>query len=164
MLPFPAAPPGHPRISAGPHFHLRHGVRMKNVPNSLLAYWGIRIGFGISMVVHGGVRLPKLSAFAKGMAAQFDGTVLAGFPSLAFAHIIPFAEVAVGLSLLIGWRVIRWGAFGGCLLMAGILFGTCMLEKWDLLPSQLIHLGLFYLILMNPHTPDASVADGQRLA
>ena len=63
-------------------------------------------------------------------------------------------EAGVGLTLLLGGRFIRWGAFTGCLLMGGIMFGTGMLEKWELLPSQLIHLGLFYAVLMNPHTPD----------
>ncbi|MGE9270017.1 MAG: DoxX family protein [Verrucomicrobiales bacterium] len=108
-------------------------------------------------MVHGAVRLPKLEAFATGMASNFEGSLLAGFPSLAFAYLIPFAETAVGLALLIGGRVIRWGAFGGCLLMAGIMFGTCLLEKWELLPSQLIHVILFYLVLMHPST-----ADGER--
>lgn len=129
---------------------------MKNVSNSQLAYWGIRFGFGISMLVHGAVRLPKLVDFANGLSGQFDGTLLAGFPSLAFAFVIPFLEVAIGLSLLIGWKIIRWGAFAGCLLMGGIMFGTCALEKWELLASQLVHLALFYAILMNPHTPDSS--------
>ncbi len=105
------------------------------------------------MLTHGAVRLPKLPGFAEGMSGQFDGTFLAGFPSLAFSYLIPFAEVAVGLCVMIGWKVIRWGAFGGCLLMGGIMFGTCVLEKWELLASQLVHLALFYAILMNPHTP-----------
>ncbi len=129
---------------------------MKGISNSQLAYGGLRIGFGTSMLVHGAVRFPKLAEFAKGLSAQFDGTLLGGFPSLAFAHVIPFAEVAIGLSLLVGWKVIRWGAFAGCLLMTGILFGTCILEKWELLASQLVHLALFYAVLMNPHTPDVS--------
>ncbi|MGD7653444.1 MAG: DoxX family protein [Verrucomicrobiales bacterium] len=128
---------------------------MQKFSNSLLAYWGLRFAFGLSILVHGAVRFPKLAAFANGMSGQFDDTLLAGFPSLAFAYAIPFLEAGVGLALLLGGRFIRWGAFAGCLLMGGIMFGTCSLEKWDLLPSQLIHLALFYALLMNPHTPDA---------
>ncbi len=122
----------------------------------MLAYWGLRFAFGLSFFVHGAVRFPKWAAFAEGMAEQFAGTLLAGFPALGFAYIIPVAETLVGLSLLAGGRFIRWGAFAGCLLMGGIMFGTGMLEKWELLASQLIHLGLFYAILMHPLTPDPS--------
>jgi len=159
------------------------------------------------------------------MSGQFDETFLAGFPALTFSYLIPIAEVAIGISLLIGWKVIplqvqketngifggleecaarevkipgdllkwrrfslveapvpllrpallfqqitpafvsfgallgiiRWGGFAGCLLMDGIMLGTCVLEKWDLLASQLIHLYLFYVILTNPNTPEGSV-------
>ncbi|WP_411827953.1 DoxX family protein [Luteolibacter sp. AS25] len=130
---------------------------MTQITNSKLAYLGIRIAFGISMIFHGGIRFPKLDSFATGMSGQFSETFLAGFPALSFAYLIPFVEVAVGLSLLIGWKVICWGAFTGCLLMGGIMLGTCVLEKWELLPSQLIHLFLFYTILNNPNTPDAQL-------
>lgn len=126
--------------------------------NSMLAHLGLRLAFGLSFFIHGAVRFPKWASFAEGMAGQFDGTLLGGFPALGFAYLIPLAEALIGLSLLVGGRVIRWGAFAGCLLMGGIMFGTCFLEKWELLASQLIHLGLFYAILMHPLTaePDRS--------
>ncbi|HKK17392.1 MAG TPA: MauE/DoxX family redox-associated membrane protein [Opitutales bacterium] len=124
-----------------------------SISNSLLAYWGIRIAFGVSLFTHGAIRLPKWSDFAQGMAGQFEPTFLAGWPALTFAYLIPLAEVLIGLTILAGGRFIRWGAFAGCLLMGGIMFGTCILEKWELLASQLIHLALFYAILLNPHTP-----------
>jgi thiosulfate dehydrogenase [quinone] large subunit len=126
------------------------------ITNSFLAYSGLRLAFGLSLLVHGAIRFPKWAGFAEGMAAQFDGTLLAGFPALGFAYFIPLAEALIGLSLLVGGRFIRWGAFAGCLLMGGIMFGTGMLEKWELLASQLIHLALFYAILMHPLTPDSS--------
>ncbi|MGZ0657483.1 DoxX family protein [Coraliomargarita sp. W4R72] len=124
------------------------------ITNSMLAYSGLRIAFGLSFLIHGAIRFPKLASFAGGMAGQFDGTFLAGGPALGFAYVIPFAETLIALSLLIGGRVIRWGAFAGCLLLGGIMFGTGVLEKWELLPSQLIHLAFFYVILMHPLTPD----------
>ncbi len=129
---------------------------MQKISNSLLAYWGLRFSFGLSIMVHGAIRFPKWSAFANGMAGQFEGTLLGGFPALLFAYAIPPIEAIVGLAILLGSRFIRWGAFAGCLLMGSIMFGTCFLEKWDLLPSQLIHLALFYVILLNPHTPEGT--------
>lgn len=132
---------------------------MQKISNSLLAYWGLRFGFGLSFMVHGAIRFPKWSAFANGMAGQFEGTLLGGFPALSFAYALPLLESAVGLAILLGGRFIRWGAFSGCLVMGGILLGTCFLEKWDLLPSQLIHLALFYVILLNPHTPEGKIKE-----
>ncbi|CAA6679187.1 MULTISPECIES: DoxX family protein [unclassified Lentimonas] len=129
---------------------------MKKLTNSQLAYHGLRIAFGISFMVHGAVRFSDLSGFATKMAGQFESSILAGFPALSFAYIIPFAEALIGLALLIGSKCVRWGAFAGCLLMAGIMFGTCMLQKWELLTSQLLHLYLFYIILNNPNTADVS--------
>lgn len=129
---------------------------MQNISNSLLAYWGLRFAFGLSFLVHGAVRFPKWAEFANGLAGQFDGTLLGGFPALAFAYAIPLIEVLIGIALVVGGRFIRWGAFAGCLLMGGIMFGTCFLEKWELLASQLIHLALFYAVLLNPHTPGPS--------
>ena len=128
----------------------------KEIANSLLAFWGLRFAFGLSFLMHGAVRFPKLSSFAEGLSGQFDGTFLGGIPALSFAYVIPMAEVLIGVSILAGGRLIRWGAFAGCILMGGILFGTCLLEKWELLGSQLIHLAFFYLILTNPHTLDIS--------
>ena len=127
---------------------------MLNLSNSKLAYLALRFAFGISFLVHGAIRFPKLSGFANGMSAQFSETLLAGFPSLAFAYIIPFAEVLIALTILIGGKFIRWGSFSGILLMGGIMFGTCILEKWEILPSQLIHMLVFFLILTNRHTPE----------
>lgn len=129
---------------------------MKNLTNSQLAYHGLRIAFGLSFMVHGAVRFPDLAGFATKMSGQFEATILAGFPALTFAYIIPVAETLIGLALLIGCKFVRWGAFAGCLLMAGIMFGTCMLQKWELLASQLLHLYLFYIILNNPNTADVA--------
>tara|TARA_R100000027_G_C2250170_1_gene94114 strand:- start:2190 stop:2603 length:414 start_codon:yes stop_codon:yes gene_type:complete len=133
-------------------------MKGSSISNSQLAYTGLRIAFGVSFLIHGAVRLPKWAGFAEGMASQFSDTFIAGPPVLFFAYLIPLLETLIGLSLLIGWRVIRWGAFSGCLLMGCIMFGTGLLEKWELLPSQLIHLALFYAILMHPLTPDSRQA------
>ena len=128
----------------------------ERLTNAKLGYHGLRLAFGISFFVHGAIRLPKLTEFAMGMAGQFDGTLLAGFPALSFAYLIPIAETLIGLSLVIGSRFVRWAAFAGCFLMGGIMIGTCVLEKWDALASQLIHLIVFYLILINPYTADST--------
>lgn len=125
----------------------------------MLAYTGLRLAFGISFLVHGAVRFPKWSGFAEGMTAQFSETFLPSALVLAFAYLIPLAEALIGLSLLVGGCVIRWGAFAGCLLMGALMFGTCLLENWSILPSQLIHLGLFYALLMHPLTPEGKRAE-----
>lgn len=125
-----------------------------NIPNKQLAYILVRISFGVSFFTHGAVRFPKLQEFATGMASQFNETILAGFPSLSFSYIIPFAEAATGLLILLGGKMARYGLALGALTIGGIMFGTCILEKWELLSSQLIHLTLIYLLLINPYTAE----------
>lgn len=112
---------------------------------------------GASFFVHGAVRVPKLQKFATGLSSQFDGTLLAGFPATVAAYSIPLLEVAIGLTILIGWKLSRYGLAAGILLMGLVMMGTCILEKWELLPSQIIHAVAFYLLLISPHCRDKIV-------
>ncbi|WP_343764301.1 hypothetical protein [Gangjinia marincola] len=108
---------------------------------------------GISFAAHGAVRIPKLHDVAQGISDQFAETVLSGMPSLTMGYVIPIAEVVCGMFILVGNRVMRYGLAGGILLMGVLMFGTCILEKWEWLPSQLLHALAFYLLLQNKHTP-----------
>ena len=91
------------------------------------------------------------------MAGKFEGTFIQGFPALSFAYLIPFVEVAVGIMLMVGGHTTRRGLALGILLMGGIMSGTCIIEQWSLLPSQLLHSLAFYALLINPTTPEKKV-------
>lgn len=122
-------------------------MNLKNLSNQQLAYHVGRLAFGASILVHGGVRLPKLSAFAAGLSGQFNGTIVAGFPALAMAYVIPFVEVAGGILILMGRPFVRYGLAVVGLLMGLLMVGTCLIENWAILPSQLLHLVFAYLLL-----------------
>ena len=62
----------------------------------------LRLTLGINLVVHGLVRVPKLSAFAAGMARDFQPTILPSGLVQAFALALPFAEAAVGALITVG--------------------------------------------------------------
>ncbi len=127
---------------------------LSNLSNKKLAYLCFRISIGLAMFVHGAIRLPKLSQFANGMAETFSGSIVAGFPALSMAYLIPIAEVATGLLILIGGKAVRWGLALGILTMGLLMVGTCLIEKWEILPSQLLHAVAFYLLLINPNTEE----------
>ncbi len=112
-----------------------------------MAYHVARLSFGASILVHGAVRFPKLSAFAEGLSSQFDGTIVAGFPALALAYIIPFVEAAAGVMILAGRPLVRYGLAEVGLLMGVLMVGTGLIENWAILPSQLLHLVFAYLLL-----------------
>ncbi len=127
--------------------------QLTSLTNKHLAFLCARLAFGISFMTHGMVRLPKLNGFAHGISERFADTFLAGFPSLSVGYVIPIVETLAGLAIVLGGRFVRWGLVAGILLMGALMFGTCVLEKWSLLVSQLVHLAVFYMLLINPHCP-----------
>ncbi|MDF1738868.1 MAG: hypothetical protein P1U86_06900 [Verrucomicrobiales bacterium] len=121
--------------------------KITKMSNQAMAYHMARLAFGASILVHGAVRFPKLSAFAEGLSGQFDETIVAGFPALALAYIIPFVEAGAGVMILAGRPLVRYGLAVVGLLMGVLMVGTGLIENWAILPSQLLHLVFAYLLL-----------------
>ena len=120
---------------------------LAGIRNQTLAYHTARLAFGASMLVHGAVRFPKLATFAESVSQRFDETIVAGFPALALAYIIPFVEAAAGAMILAGRPFVRYGLAVVGLLMGILMIGTGLIEDWAILPSQLLHLTFAYLLL-----------------
>ena len=59
---------------------------------------------------------------------------------------LPFAEFLVGLLLLMGLFT-RTALLTGAIIILLLLFGTSMIENWEAIPSQLIHLAFFCILL-----------------
>ena len=110
------------------------------------AYLMARLAVGISMFGHGLVRMPKLQGFSNWMMGQFQKSILP--PSLvhAFSYVLPFAELITGLLLLLGLFT-RFALIAGCFLMLILLFGSTTIENWDAIPTQLIHVAFFTVLL-----------------
>ena len=122
------------------------------VTNQQLAYQATRIAIGLSICVHGAVRLPKLDYFAHSHLEMFSHTFIAGTPTLVMCYIIPFLEAATGILILTGGKLIRYGLTLGIVTMGILMFGASLAEKFDLLISMILHIIIFYILLNHPLT------------
>ncbi len=121
---------------------------MKKLTNNQLAFLLARITIGINFLVHGLIRLPKLSKFADGIVKEFSETILPQFSVQVFAFALPFFELIIGLFLLIGLKT-RLSAASGFILMAILILGTCIREDWALVGSQMIYVIFFFMLIKN---------------
>lgn len=111
-----------------------------------LVFLLLRVGIGISMFGHGLVRLPKLNAFSQWMVGSFAKSMLPAELVRPFSMVLPFAELIIGFLLLIGLFT-EPALISGAVLVLLLLFGTAMVENWEAIPSQLIHLVFFAVLL-----------------
>lgn len=123
--------------------------------NSQLVYLFFRLAMGISMLTHGLVRLPKWKAFASGMTDSFSQSMLPEPLVLATGYAVPLVEFLLGITLILGLFT-RYSAIAGSVLMLVLLFGSGMVENWNAMPSQLIHLAYFAALLI--YLPKNSLA------
>lgn len=106
----------------------------------------LRLAIAISMFGHGLVRLPKLATFSNWMVGSFENSMLPKIIVTPFSYILPIAEFAIGLFLLVGIFT-KPSLVAGAIVMIILLFGTSMIENWEAIPSQLIHIAFFALLL-----------------
>jgi len=106
----------------------------------------LRLGLAISMFGHGLVRLSKLHAFSQWMVGSFEKSILPKTLVTPFSYVLPIAEFVIGFLLLTGLFTKPVLFLCGIVILA-LLFGTAMIENWEAIPSQLLHL-LFCAILL----------------
>ncbi len=115
--------------------------------NNQLAQLVIRIGLGINMLMHGLVRLPKLTTFVTKTEAGFASTILPTLLTRAFLYALPFVELTIGILILLGGQLTKWGYFAGGLVISALLFGTTLKEDWSGAGLQMTYVIAFYLAL-----------------
>jgi thiosulfate dehydrogenase [quinone] large subunit len=106
----------------------------------------LRLAIGASMFGHGLVRLPKLAMFSNWMVGAFEKSILPKAMVTPFSYLLPIAEFTIGL-LLISGLFTKPALIGGSVVMVILIFGACMIENWEILPSQLIHAAFFAVLL-----------------
>ena len=106
----------------------------------------LRLAIAASVLGHGLVRLPKLSAFSNWMVNSFEKSMLPKILIVPFSYVLPLAEFLVGILLFTGLFT-RPALMVGAIIMIVLIFGTAMIENWEALPSQLIHVA-FYAVLL----------------
>lgn len=127
--------------------------------NEQLAYALARITMGAAMFGHGLVRMPKLAGFRDWMVKLYDGVMPAQLVG-AFATILPFIELLIGLLLIVGLFT-RSALVAGAILMIVLILGSCMKENWEVVGSQMIY-GLFYYFLIRNLALNAIAIDWRK--
>lgn len=111
-----------------------------------ITYLLLRLAIGASMFGHGLVRLPKLTAFSGWMVSSFENSMLPKSLVLPFSYALPIAEFLIGFLLIFGLFT-KPALVAGGIVMVVLIFGTTLIENWDALPAQLIHIAFFALLL-----------------
>jgi len=106
----------------------------------------LRLAVGMSFFGHGVVRMPKLEAFSGWMVKSFENSMLPEILVLPFSYFLPIAELVIGLFVLLGLFT-RLSLISGAVVTIMLLFGSSMIESWDAIPSQLIHVAFFAVLL-----------------
>ncbi|NCD71067.1 DoxX family protein [Mucilaginibacter agri] len=109
-------------------------------------YLLLRLAIGTSMFAHGLVRLPKLHGFSNWMLGSFSKSMIPLLLVRPFSYALPIAEFTIGLLILIGLFT-RQALFAGGVVMILLLFGTCMIENWNAINTQLIHIAFFAVLI-----------------
>jgi thiosulfate dehydrogenase [quinone] large subunit len=113
-----------------------------------LGYATLRLAIGMSMLIHAVVRLPKIPVFTQATVKLFAGSPLPEFAVAAFARITPPVELAIGLLVFVGFAT-RIGLTIGGLWMVVLIFGSTLIEKYDVVGIQLIYSLIFFHLLQH---------------
>jgi thiosulfate dehydrogenase [quinone] large subunit len=130
-----------------------------------IAYLLARLPIGFSMLGHGLVRIPKLSAFSAGMIKQFAATPLPATWVELFSNALPFFEFATGALLILGLFT-RFANIMGVAIMLSLIFGSCFLEQWNSVFTQMIYGAYFALLYLfagyNKYSADNVIFAGKQ--
>ncbi|MGQ1948797.1 DoxX family protein [Geofilum sp. OHC36d9] len=121
-------------------------MRLPDLNNKTLAIHLLRISFGINYFFHGVVRIPNLDKFVTGMQNTFQDSLLPGFLVTPLAYAIPFAEIMIGLLLLLN-KFTRETLVATFVLMNILVIGSSFAQKWDLVGLQSTYIGFLFLLL-----------------
>lgn len=121
-------------------------MTLAQLDNKSLAVILFRISFGINFLFHGIVRMPDLEKFVTGMQNTFQDTLLPEFMVTPLAYGIPFAELIIGIFLLLN-KFTRETLIATFVLMNILVIGSSFAQKWDLVGLQSTYIGFLFLLL-----------------
>ena len=111
-----------------------------------LAHCFARVALGLCIALHGYSRLPNLVGFANGMVKQFAATFLPSPLVYVTGFGIAIGEAIIGTLLIFG-IFLRPTLVVGTLLMLQLIFGTTLIQQWEIVSIQLIYVA-FYVGLL----------------
>jgi thiosulfate dehydrogenase [quinone] large subunit len=114
-----------------------------------LACFLLRVTLGLNIALHGITRifLGGVTQFVNTTLTQFQNTVLPAWQVRAFATVVPYLELVLGVLLLAGFWL-RGALSVGALLMMALIFGTALRSEWNLLFLQMFYSFLYFVLLM----------------
>ncbi|MEL7038701.1 MAG: DoxX family protein [Cyanobacteria bacterium J06592_8] len=113
----------------------------------IIAYAILRIVFGINIFVHGLVRIGNIPGFVESQVGLYEGLPVPEFLIAGPAFLIPIVEFVTGFLMILGLAT-RPALIAGFLLMMPLMFGVCLLQKWDVAGSQLIYCLVFFVLIV----------------
>ncbi len=116
------------------------------VSDAALGHLVLRVLLGVNMAMHGLTRVGAPGAFAASMVKLFEPTPLPAVLVHAYALVLPFVELTVGLGLLAGWHLRAFLVLGGFTLVS-LTFGTCLRQDWNTAGTQLLYGFVFAWLL-----------------
>jgi thiosulfate dehydrogenase (quinone) large subunit len=134
-----------------------------------LAYLGLRLSLGTSILIHGQGRIfgSGVDAFASKTTSEFADTPLPSPLVHTFLAVLPFAEIVLGSLIVVG-RCTRWALTLGGLLIAALIFGTSLRSDWPTVGIQLIYAIIYYFLLShreaNAFSVDGLIGRSGRIA
>jgi thiosulfate dehydrogenase (quinone) large subunit len=111
-----------------------------------LAHGLARAALGLNIAMHGYGRLANLTDFANGMVKQFAATVLPGPLVYVTGCGIAIGEAGIGTLLFFG-LLCRPVLVLGTLLMLLLIFGTTLIQQWELASVQMVYVALYVGLL-----------------
>jgi thiosulfate dehydrogenase (quinone) large subunit len=115
--------------------------------DAALAHGVARLALGLNIAMHGYGRLPNLTGFAAAMVKQFGRTFLPAPLVYITGLSIAIGEAVIGTLLLLG-LFLRPALVSGALLMLVLIFGSTLIQQWDIASIQMIYVA-FYAVLIS---------------
>jgi len=109
-------------------------------------YLLLRLAIGFSLFGHGLVRLPKIKTFGAWMVSTFSKSMLPRILVSPFSYALPFIEFIVGILCITGLQT-RTALIAGSVEMTVLILGSCLIENWEPIVSQLLHVVVFVVLL-----------------
>ncbi|MDX2242087.1 MAG: DoxX family membrane protein [Leptolyngbyaceae cyanobacterium bins.302] len=119
------------------------GFRQKDVE---LAYFFLRLIFGVNFFNHGFTRIGNIGGFANSMVDMFKDAAVPAELVRVVGAIVPPLELIIGILLIVGFAT-RGALIAGFVLMMILQGGVLIVGQLDSAVSQLIYCIIFFLLL-----------------